>query len=267
MVSYWRLLLLALFAGVFIFFWDFIFLAPFKVFVVFLHEISHAMGAILTGGTVNKITISWNESGLTKTMGGNFLAIASSGYLGSIVWGSSMLYSSLQNKAPRIISSLTGSILLYFTFRYFDDLEVSIFFLGLLWGLLFLATCFFILKVNRFLLFFMGGLTSLYAVYDLGDFFRGDVLKTDAGIIARHYLGDMPSALPTAYFIGIFLSAVSIWIFIRLVYRALHIAPVEEEIPQAEDADFTVNSLENIDPETLKLLELINRQRIETQER
>ena len=266
MLSYWRLLLLAFFAGIFLFFWDWTFLVPFKVFVVSLHEISHAMGALMTGGSVHEIVISWNESGITRTSGGNFLAIASAGYVGSIIWGSLLLYSSLQNKMPRINSVLTGIVILYFTLSYFESLEITIFFLGLLWGFIFLISCFFFLKINRFLLFFMGGLTSLYAVYDLGDFFRGDVLKTDAGIIAKHYLGNSASALPAAYFIGIFLSAVSIWIFTRLVYHALYV-DIDNSEPEEEIDDPDMNSFENIDPETLRLLELINRQKTENQKR
>ena len=265
MLSYWRLILLAFFAGLFLFFWESAFLVPFKVFVVFLHEISHAMGAILTGGSVNEISISWNESGITRTTGGYFLAIASAGYIGSIIWGSLLLYASLQNKMPRTISSLTGIVILYFILIYFESFEISIFFLGLFWGVLFLLSCFFFAKINRILLFFMGGLTSLYAVYDLGDFFRGDVLKTDAGIIAKHYLGDSASVLPTAYFIGIFLSAVSIWIFVRLLHRSLHVSVPETEIHE-EPSEFDMSSLENIDPETIRLLEMINRQKTENRE-
>ncbi|MDH5717192.1 MAG: M50 family metallopeptidase [Spirochaetia bacterium] len=256
MISYWRILTLSFLVTLLVFFWDLPLLIPFKVFVIFLHEISHALGALITGGQVSEIAISWDESGFTKTTGGNFLAIASAGYLGSILWGSMLLWSSLKKKYIKTATGITGIFFLFFTAGYPGGFETYMYFLGLAWAFIFLACSFFFQKVNRLLLFFMGGLSSLYAVYDLGDFFRGDVIKTDAGIIAKHYFNDTSIVLPVAYFIGIFLSALSLWIFIKLVYNAIYINEADED-DFIEEAPHENEIFDQIDPQTLELLKLL----------
>jgi hypothetical protein len=47
--------------------WDTPLVYPIKIFVVFLHELGHALAALLTGGQVVSIQIFPDESGLTTT--------------------------------------------------------------------------------------------------------------------------------------------------------------------------------------------------------
>jgi hypothetical protein len=60
---------------------------PLRVFVVLLHEISHAVAALATGGSVERIVVHANEGGATYIRGGNAFIILSAGYLGSLLWG------------------------------------------------------------------------------------------------------------------------------------------------------------------------------------
>jgi len=60
---------------------------PLRIFVVLLHEVSHALAALATGGTVDRILLNADEGGVTYTRGGSAFLILSAGYLGSLLWG------------------------------------------------------------------------------------------------------------------------------------------------------------------------------------
>ncbi len=64
---------------------------PFKLFATFVHEWSHALVAIVTGGQVTQLQINADLSGETYTRGGWMLLIASAGYTGAAIWGALLL--------------------------------------------------------------------------------------------------------------------------------------------------------------------------------
>ncbi len=244
-------------------FWNTPYLMPLKVFVVYLHEISHSIGAVLTGGEVISIDIHWDESGYTETRGGNFLAIASSGYIGSILIGSIMLHSGVSGRGGRIVSAPLGIILIVFTLFVPQRLALSVFIVGIFWGLLILLSGLWYYKANRVTLFFMGGLTSLYSLYDLGDFFRGQIEYTDAGILAGYYTSEPQTMQILAYAIGIFISAVSVWLLYRVLIHALHTvhpdtAAQNETNPGGMDPQeellLKMQLVEKLSPEMLQVL-------------
>jgi len=68
-------------------FWDAAWLWPFKVLVVFFHELGHALAAVATGGSVVSISLSPQQGGLTTTQGGLRFFVLSAGYLGSLAFG------------------------------------------------------------------------------------------------------------------------------------------------------------------------------------
>ena len=95
---------------------------PIRLFVTFIHESSHALMAVLTGGSVQSLTISADTSGLTYSapsglIGG--LLTSSAGYIGTTVFGVLMLYLIRKNFSPnKILTGLgifVGTILLIFT--------------------------------------------------------------------------------------------------------------------------------------------------------
>ena len=67
--------------------WDTALIYPLKIFVVFLHEVSHAMAAVATGGSVERILLDPHQGGAAYTVGGNGFLTLSAGYLGSLLWG------------------------------------------------------------------------------------------------------------------------------------------------------------------------------------
>jgi len=82
-----KLLFLLLLIGVYIVSYLPLVNAPFEWFETFFHEISHGLAAIFTGGSVDKIVLSYNGAGLCYTRGGSSLLVAFSGYAGAALWG------------------------------------------------------------------------------------------------------------------------------------------------------------------------------------
>lgn len=62
-------------------------LYPVTLLVTFLHEFGHALGAILTGGTVEAMQINPDGSGYTVSRGGSAAIVLMGGYLGSAMLG------------------------------------------------------------------------------------------------------------------------------------------------------------------------------------
>ena len=62
-------------------------LYPVTLLVTFLHEFGHALGALLTGGTVEGLQINADGSGYTVTRGGSQAVVLMGGYLGSAILG------------------------------------------------------------------------------------------------------------------------------------------------------------------------------------
>ncbi|MFN0036415.1 MAG: M50 family metallopeptidase [Saprospiraceae bacterium] len=62
-------------------------LYPVTMLVTFLHEFGHALGAVLTGGSVEGLQINSDGSGYTSTRGGSPGIILMGGYLGSALLG------------------------------------------------------------------------------------------------------------------------------------------------------------------------------------
>ena len=65
---------------------------PFRIFVTFIHEGGHAIAALLTGNSVESLSIATNASGETYTTQGGTISqmfVASAGYLGSMAFGAS----------------------------------------------------------------------------------------------------------------------------------------------------------------------------------
>src|ERR1043165_112189 len=88
---------------------------PFRIFVTFIHEGGHALAALLTGNSVESLSVATNASGETyTTQGGMFsqMLVASSGYLGSMAFGGALLVMIRKAVAARLV--LLGSAVLIF---------------------------------------------------------------------------------------------------------------------------------------------------------
>jgi hypothetical protein len=74
-----------------ILFWTTPLLLPFRLFVTMVHEVSHALVGVASGGQVLGIAISLDGSGVTFVRGGNLFLTASAGYVGSGLFGAGLL--------------------------------------------------------------------------------------------------------------------------------------------------------------------------------
>src|SRR5437899_12074109 len=77
---------------------------PFRIFVTFIHEGGHAVAALLTGNSVQSLSVAMNGSGETyTTQGGMFSAmlVSSAGYLGAMSFGALLLVLILRAVRPR----------------------------------------------------------------------------------------------------------------------------------------------------------------------
>jgi len=198
--------------------WDTAFIYPFKVFVVLLHEVSHAAAAVATGGSVERILLNAQQGGVTYTRGGNAFLTLSAGYLGSLLWGTLFVVLAFARRMkPRWIMGGVGASVLLLTLslvRGFFGMGFGILFAGaLLAGAKYLSQ-----GVNRGLLLGLGLTSTLYAILDIkSDVLDRPHLPSDAAQLAE--MTGIPTAVWGFLWIGIAL-LVSAWL-LRWVARRM----------------------------------------------
>jgi hypothetical protein len=184
--AHWQLLALT---GVIFALWQTPVVVPLKILVVFLHELSHALAAWLTGGSVVQLSITPQQGGFAITRGGNRFAILSAGYLGSLVLGMALLAVALRSTADRAVCALLGAVMLLVTLLYVRDLFAAVFCAGA--GLALLATARFLTHAANDALLRVIGLTSMiYVPYDIfDDTIARASLQSDAQMLAVEFGG------------------------------------------------------------------------------
>jgi hypothetical protein len=186
---------------------------PFRLFVVFLHEISHGIAAVLTGGSIVRIGLSFDEGGVCITRGGWRLLILNAGYLGSLLWGALFLLLGARRTRARSVIGAVGVFTLVMTLAYVRTWFG--FFYGLATGLVLVAVAAKLKPaVSETLLAAIGATSVLYAIWDVA----ADVLvahsgQSDASALAR--LTGLPAILWGAAWIA-FSAAVLVSVARRL---------------------------------------------------
>ena len=77
-----------------------------RILVVFFHEMSHGLAALLTGGGIRAIHLHPEAGGMCVTTGGIPFLVISAGYLGSLVWGGALM---LLSRKSRWANPLTAA--------------------------------------------------------------------------------------------------------------------------------------------------------------
>jgi len=164
--------------------WDTPAVYPLKVFVVLLHEISHAMVAVATGGTIERIVLDPNQGGACYCPGGNAFLTLSAGYLGSLAWGA-LLISAGQMKRinSRWVTGAVGVLVVGLTLAYVRS--AFGFWFGLAFGsVLFLGAVRLSAAVNQGILLTLGLTSCLYAILDIkSDVLDRPELQSDAAML------------------------------------------------------------------------------------
>jgi len=182
---------------------------PLKIFVVLLHEVSHGIAAVATGGSIQKIVLDPYQGGATYTVGGNAFATLSAGYLGSLAWGALMVEAARSRRIrPDLVVGLIGGLVVALTILFVRS-GFGIGF-GVLFGLALAASAHKLsVAVNRTLLLTLGMTSSLYAILDIkSDILDRPTLESDAFMLSKI------TGIPTMVW-GI------IWIVVALAVTAL----------------------------------------------
>ena len=171
-------------AGIFsLFLWNIPYISfllyPFKIFVTFVHEASHGIAALITGGHFYKLFIEFDTSGLAYTGGGWRFLVISAGYLGSAIVGGFLFLAAFRKGWEKIILLVLGSLFLLFTVLFARN------FVAIISGLVFGAGLIALTKYpNNLISLFIGVLgiqSSFYAFKDILLLFSIDnTVKTDA---------------------------------------------------------------------------------------
>lgn len=144
-------------------------LYPLTLLVTILHELGHACGALLTGGSVLSLKVAPNGSGLCTTMGGMALVVLPAGYLGSVVFGNLMLYLGVRRpKLSRLGLLVLGLVIMGVSFLWFGGLQSMIITFG--WGFVLFMIAYKFPRIAR-VFFVLAGIYSVF--YVLRDYAGG----------------------------------------------------------------------------------------------
>ena len=189
---------------------------PLKVFVVLLHEVSHALAALATGGEVQRILLDPAQGGVTEVRGGNAFVMLSAGYLGSLLWGLLLIESAAaKQRTVRIVVGAVGAFLLLMTVLYVRNV------FGLVFSTFAAAALLFASRRLRGplligLLIVLGMTSALYALLDIrSDILQRPHLPSDAVMLGE--LTGVPGIVWGVVWglIGI----ASCWFVVRRAYR------------------------------------------------
>jgi hypothetical protein len=191
---------------------------PLKIFVVLLHEVSHAVALVLTGGQVESITLNPMQGGATYGRGGLPLVTLSAGYLGSLGFGALLVMGAQSRRlSSRVLLGLVGGLVLALTLLYIRNGFGFAF--GLLFGsALVVGSRRLPLTWNRGILVVLGITSVLYAILDIkSDILDRPHLQSDAAMLAE--LTGIPTVVWGVAWIGVAIVAATL-LFRRTLRRA-----------------------------------------------
>ena len=150
-------------------------LYPITLLVTFLHEFGHALGAIITGGSVDAVQISSDGSGFTITRGGMKGVVLMGGYLGSALLGNLLFYIGAKKEKSSAITLYVLAVLMIFTaFIWFNSLFTTITLAVFAIVLFFIANK---TQFSREVLMFIGLAAIIYIIQDFNIGPRSDLEK------------------------------------------------------------------------------------------
>lgn len=161
----------------------------YQMLVIAFHEFGHAITAVLTGGRVKSISLDPNEGGVTHMQGGISAITLPAGYLGSSIIGALLIFCGFNIVASKIASIVLGVcflLTLWWGKRDWLTILTVLLAVGLLIG------CWFIVHAEalRFVVLFIGVMSSLYSVWDIcDDLILRKVNSSDASVFAKRYGG------------------------------------------------------------------------------
>jgi len=199
---------------------------PIRLLVTFIHEGSHALVALLTGGAVASISIQPDGSGLTQTRLYGWLPrllVASAGYLGATFYGAGLIGLLRRGVPAKRLLLVTGIAVGLVTLGVFGGMFLTGNAFGLFWGLiltaaLLLAALKLSPEVAGWVASFIGVQCVLNALFDLRTLFALSVstgAATDA--LGMQRLTLIPASVWATLWIA--LSLGMLWFVLRPARR------------------------------------------------
>ena len=165
--------------------WNTVVVYPLKIFVVFMHEISHGLAAVATGGQIQEIVVVAQEGGHAVTLGGSPFWTLSAGYLGSVGWGGLILILALRAHLDKSLSILIGVGMVLMSLFYVRN-SFGLFF-GIGFGGIIIVIGIVLNKaINSYIVQIIGLTSCLYAILDIkSDILDRTHLRSDARMLAE----------------------------------------------------------------------------------
>jgi len=162
---------------------------PLKIFVVFLHELSHVIATVLTGGEVLSLSVSADQGGVVRSRGGNRFITLSAGYLGSLLIGLALLLGALKTKIDKFLMMGCGVVLLLVAALYVRESFALLF--TCVTGIAMIAIGYFLNHdINDLILRLLGLSSMIYVPFDiLSDTILRSGARSDARMLAEEFGG------------------------------------------------------------------------------
>jgi hypothetical protein len=194
--GHWQLLALT---GVIALLWQTPLVTPLKILIVFLHEVSHAVATVLTGGSVVSLSIDPMQGGMVVSRGGSRFATLSAGYVGSLLIGVALFLAAVRTTWDRSVVAGLGVVLFVVAAAYVRDWFGMAFCLAAALSLLAVAR-FLRREINDLVLRVIGLASMIYVPLDIfSDTIARSYLRSDARMLAEEFGG------PTLFWGGLWL--------------------------------------------------------------
>jgi hypothetical protein len=184
----WRILLaLAGLLLLIIVLWNTWFIYPLRLLVVFFHELSHGVMALLTGGRIQQIELVPLEGGRCVCAGGIPALVTSAGYVGSLLWGGAILLIAVRTNRDKAVAIVLGALMILVALLWVRPLISFGFGFSLLTGAALILVGWKLSEdVNDFLLKLIGLTSILYVPLDIiSDTLARPHLPSDARLLAE----------------------------------------------------------------------------------
>ncbi|OGU77522.1 MAG: hypothetical protein A2499_02890 [Stygiobacter sp. RIFOXYC12_FULL_38_8] len=197
------------------FLWNTVLVFPIKLFVVFLHEASHAITILITGGTISEISLGFDLGGKITAESGNDILIASSGYLGSLFFGL-LIYLVAEMQKPRryiyLSLALLFLIIIFISTPTLEFILIGLFTIGLL-----VVFGFFVrIRLVKIIVKAISLVSAIYVLIDVKEDMLSQEFASDAQIMA----GLIGIDQLTVSLIWLVVSVVLIGIILKLSYKS-----------------------------------------------
>lgn len=195
--------------------WDSAIIYPIKLITVLLHEISHGIAAILTGGQIIELDIAMDLSGFAKIEGGNSFIIAFSGYVGSFFFGMLIFYSAYKKNFRNIFLPIISILIIIFLINSSKNINLILIAIGII-ILLFLINHFLPHFIFDLILKIQGLVSCTYVIIDI----KHDVMESSTTFSDASVLAEMTGISQITWgIIWLLILAVGFFILFRLTFK------------------------------------------------